>query len=133
MSKIFSFIFDMFTDPLTLPIEPWKEWLIIGIIGLIAYVVAFIIVGNMYDSDQINGSLAGSIFHWSIRFLIFVPVWFVVYWVIVIGQWIVSHPFVALGIAGGALILAVTAYLIYYYINKRRKNKKSEADVDNDV
>ena len=133
MSKIFSFIFDMFTDPLTLPIEPWKEWLIIGIIGLIAYVVAFIIVGNMYDSDQINGSLAGSIFHWVIRLLIFVPAWFAVYWVIVIGQWIVSHPFVALGIAGGALILAVTAYLIYYYINKRRKNKKSEADVDNDV
>ena len=111
----------MFTDPLTLPIEPWKEWLIIGIIGVIAYVVAFIIVDNMYGSGKINGSLAGSIFHWIIRFLIFVPVWFVVYWVIVIGQWIVSHPFVALGIAGGALIFAVTTYLICYYIKKIRK------------
>lgn len=122
MSKIFSFIFDMFSDPLTLPIEPWKEWLIIGIIGVIAQIVAFIIVGNMYGSGKICGSLAGSIFHWIIRLLILVPIWFVVYWVIVIGQWIVSHPFVALGIAGGTLIFAVTTCLICYYIRKIRKS-----------
>lgn len=34
MREILSFIFDMATDPLTLPIEPWKEWIILGVIGL---------------------------------------------------------------------------------------------------
>ena len=125
MSKIFSFIFDKITDPLTLPIEPWKEWIIISVIGLIAYIFSFAIVGNMYDSGEISGSLAGSICHWAIRLLIFVPVWFVVYWVIVIGQWIIAHLFLALVIAVAVIILAVAIYFTSFHIKKIRKIDRS--------
>lgn len=126
MSKIFSFIFDKITDPLTLPIEPWKEWIILGVIGVIAYILSFAIVGNMYDSGEISGSLAGRICHWAIRLLIFVPVWFVVYWVIVIGQWIIAHLFLALTIAVGVIILAVGIWFVVFYKKQNQKNLKDK-------
>lgn len=119
MSKIFSFIFDKFTDPLTLPIEPWKEWIILGIIGALAYVASFLIVGVMYDEGDISGKLAGSFFHWVIRLLIFIPVWFIVYWVIVIAQWIMAHWVLTIAITGGLILLAIVIWLIVSY-NKQK-------------
>ena len=91
MRELLSFIFDKFTDPLTLPIEPLYEWAILGIIGIIAYVISFRVVGNMYDSGIIGGRFLGSLFHWIIRLLIFVPIWFIVYWGIQIVQWIIAR------------------------------------------
>ncbi len=88
LREIFIFIFDKFKDPLTLPIEPLYEWIILGIIGAVAYIASFRIIGDMYDDGSISGKFLGSLFHWGIRLLIFVPVWFVAYWVIVIAQWI---------------------------------------------
>ena len=120
MKEIFSFIFDKFTDPLTLPIEPLYEWVILGVIGLIAYITSFRIVGDMYDSGSISGSFLGSLFHWIIRLLIFVPIWFVVYWVIVIAQWIVTHWILALSILGGLIVLFVT--IIGFIQYRKSKN-----------
>ena len=119
MREIFSFIFDRFTDPLTLPIEPLYEWIILGIIGLVAYAVSFLIVGDMYDSGSISGSFLGSLFHWIIRFFIFVPIWFVVYWVIVIAQWIISHWVLVLSILGGLIVLTVATISIIHYSSSR--------------
>ena len=120
MREIFSFIFDKFTDPLTLPIEPLYEWIILGLIGLIAYIASFRIVGDLYDSGSINGSFLGRLFHWIIRLLIFVPIWFVVYWVIVIVQWIVTHWILALSILGGLIVLFVT--IIGFIQYRKSKN-----------
>lgn len=121
MREIFSFIFDMFTDPLTLPIEPLYEWIILGVIGIIAYIASFRIVGDMYDGGAISGSFLGSLFHWIIRLLIFVPVWFVVYWAIVIGQWIISNWVLALCIAGGLIAVIAILIGIVHYLNSRKE------------
>ena len=120
LKEIFSFIFDKFTDPLTLPIEPLYEWIILGVIGLIAYAGSFRIVGDMYDSGSISGSFLGSLFHWIIRLLIFVPIWFVVYWVIVIAQWITTHGVLALSILGGLIILTIAIIGAIHYFNSRK-------------
>jgi hypothetical protein len=37
LRELFSFIFDKLTDPLGLPIAVWKEWLILLILGELAY------------------------------------------------------------------------------------------------
>ena len=123
MREIFSFIFDKFTDPLTLPIEPLYEWIILGVIGLIAYVASFRIVGDMYDSGTISGSFLGSLFHWIIRLLIFVPVWFVVYWVIVIGQWIIANWVLALCILGGLIAVVGGIIGFLHYRNDRKEQR----------
>ena len=38
---MFKFIFDLATEPLGLPIEWYYEWLILGVIGFIAYLFAY--------------------------------------------------------------------------------------------
>ena len=50
MRELFSFIFDKLTDPLGLPIAVWKEWLILLILGELAYIIAFSVFGDMYDA-----------------------------------------------------------------------------------
>lgn len=127
MKEILSFIFDMATDPLTLPIEPLKEWIILGVIGLIAYAASFRIVGDLYASGDISGRTAGSVLHWIIRLLIFVPVWFVTYWVIVIGQWIKAHFALTMGILGIAITLAVATVFLFRHHNINVSNRTEGA------
>ena len=61
---MFKFIFDLATEPLGLPIEWYYEWLILGVIGIIAYSFAYDKVGDMYHSHVISGRVLGSFFHW---------------------------------------------------------------------
>ena len=117
MRELFSFIFDQLTDPLTLPVDPLYEWAILGIIGLIARTVSFRRVGDMYRSGFIHGSFLGSLFHWIIRFLIFIPFWFVVYWTIVIGQWIVANWVILLCSLFGMTVLSVVIYRVLFKTN----------------
>lgn len=121
MREIFSFIFDKIIDPLTLPIHPLYEWLILGVIGLIAYVVAYRTVGNMYRSGDIDGRFFGSLFHWIIRAVVFFVIWFIIYWAIVIGQWISTHIALTLGILGGVIIIGITAYFLISHIIKETR------------
>ena len=106
MREIMSFLFDRITDPLGLPIEAWKEWIILGIIGLVAYIVAFRSVGDLYDSGMISSGTAGRIAHWIIRFFVFVPIWAVTYGVIAIGKLVIAHWGVILCVLGACLLVA---------------------------
>ncbi len=115
LTEIFGFMFDMATDPLSLPINPLYEWAILGVIGIFAYAVAYRLVGDMYDSGDISGSTLGSIFHWIIRFLIFIAVWFVTYTVIVVGQWIAAHWVIVASVAGALALTITIAYATYKF------------------
>ena len=119
MKELFSFIIDQITDPLSLPINPLYEWVILGVIGLIAYVVAYNKVGDMYHSGMIHGSLLGSLSHWIIRLLTFIPLWFVTYWAIVIGQWIIANWIVVVSVLAG-VTACVLACVIYRHINNKK-------------
>ena len=48
MSVIYSLIFDLITEPLGLPIDWYKEYLIMLIVGIIAYEFASDFVGKAY-------------------------------------------------------------------------------------
>ena len=123
LREIFSFIFDKATDPLTLPIHFLWEWLILGVIGEIAYQFAFRKVGSLYRTGVISGRFAGSLLHWIIRFFIYVPVWVIVYWVIVFVQWIIAHWVAAIIIAVSAVIFGIAIAVVYKSIkNKQRKS-----------
>lgn len=120
-TEIFRFIFDMATDPLSLPIHPLYEWAILFIIGEIAYRFAFQTVGDMYDSGEISGRILGSLFHWIIRILIFAAVWLVTYTAIVVGQWIAAHWIIVTS-AAGTLALAITIVCVTYKIRSAVKS-----------
>ena len=121
MRELFRFFFDHVTDPLTLPIDPLKEWAILGAIGFIAYCIARNAVGGMYRSHTIHGSFLGSLFHWMIRLPVFCALWFVVYWTIVIGQWVIAHWVIVVG----TILSLVALYLLCrYMINHRVQSAK---------
>lgn len=96
---MFKFIFDLITEPLGLPIEWYYEWIILLVIGEIAYRVAYDKVGVLYKSGSISGKSAGSFFHWIIRTVVFVAIWAITYGVIWIGKFVMAHKIqVAIGI-----------------------------------
>ena len=55
---MFKFIFDLITEPLGLPIEWYYEWIILLVIGEMAYRVAYNKVGVLYQSGSISGKSA---------------------------------------------------------------------------
>ena len=72
---IFKFIFKHITNPLAININPIYEYIILIVIGTIAYTVAFRKVGQLYDSGFISGSMIGSVIHWTIRLILFILMW----------------------------------------------------------
>ena len=120
MREIFSFVFDKITDPLTLPISPLYEWLILAVVGLVAYIVAFRAVGSMYDTGMISSRSGGSLFHWIIRVVVFIPIWAAVYGIIALAQWVMGHWVIALCILVGLIILGIAVL----FIIKRRANRR---------
>ncbi len=98
-------IFDLLTSPLGVPIAWYWEFLIIWIISGIAYRVAFALVGRIYDSHLIFGSLSGSIYHWIIRLFFFVLLWAVIYGIVVAVKWVVANYILCLCVLGSAVIV----------------------------
>lgn len=88
MSELFNFL----TFPLGLPIEPFWSYVIMLIVGVAAYKIAYYAVGKMYGKGEIQGKSEGSAWHWIIRMLVFVVIWAVLYDVIAVVKFFVEYP-----------------------------------------
>lgn len=66
-------VFDLITSPLGLNINPIAEWIIMLIVGEIAYRYAYYKVGEF----DIGISIVNFILHWTIRMLMYILLWFV--------------------------------------------------------
>lgn len=115
MSAIFKFLFERATDPLGLPINAFYEYIILAVIGAVAYGIAYSKVGDMYHGSLISGRTEGSFFHWLIRLILFVGLWLLAYGAIqgyyfVTANWQIILM-IASSVAGAAMLctLAVTA------------------------
>lgn len=129
---MFRFIFDLATEPLGLPIDWYYEWIILGVIGYIAYLIAYDKVGSLYHGDFISGRAAGSFFHWIIRTIYFIVMWAITYGVIWTGKFVMAHKRqVAIGIC--SIVAVVIAVKIFIWIKERNKLVKVSVKVeDND-
>lgn len=87
----------MLTDPLTLPISPLWEYLILLILGVIAFKIGW------YISP---GGALGSVTHWIVRFFALIALWAITYWTIVAVQWILINRLLVV-----AFLLALTAVI----------------------
>lgn len=79
-------VFELLTSPLTISNNYFVNSIIIGLIGVIAFKVAFKIVGDIGLFGEV-----GSILHWIIRFVTFFLLWFACCTVIEIAKFIISH------------------------------------------
>ena len=130
LEQQFKFIFDLATEPLGLPIEWYYEWIILAVIGYIAYLIAYEKVGSLYHGDLISGRAAGSFCHWIIRTLYFIVMWAIAYGVIWIGKFVMAHKIqVAIGIC--SIVAVAIAVKIFIWIKERNKLVKVSVKVEN--
>jgi len=122
LREVLSFLFDRITNPLGLPIAWYWEWIILAVIELAAFAIAFRAVGNLYADGMISGSTAGSVLHWIIRLIVFVVIWAITYFVIWLAKLIFAHWLLIVSILGGILVTAAIICLIVRYTRKGGEN-----------
>ena len=117
-------LFEFLTEPLGLPIEWYYEYVILAVVGFIAYMIAFRCVGSMYREGFISSRGAGSFFHWLIRLIFFVIIWAVTYGVIAFVKWLCANWILVLCVLGGIVLLVAIITTTISIIKK--KNTSSE-------
>ena len=127
---MFKFIFDLLTDPLGLPIEWYWEYIVLLVIGAVAYAVAYRCVGDMYSGGMIDGSTSGSFFHWLIRLILCVILWAVTYGIIAVVKWLTDNWVLVLSILGGVVATVGIAAVIAIIVRKRKKKVGTEVSDD---
>lgn len=127
---MFKILFDLLTDPLGLPIEWYWEYLILAVIGAVAYGIAYRCVGDMYHSGAIDGRTSGSFFHWLIRLILFAALWAVTYGVIAAVRWLTENWVMVLCILGGIVAVAGIAVATIIFIRSRKKKPETEVATD---
>lgn len=121
---MFKLLFEFLTEPLGLPIAWYYEYVILAVVGFVAYAIAFRWVGSMYNEGFITSRGAGSFFHWLIRLIFFVIIWAVTYGVIAFVKWLCANWILVLSVLGGIVLLAVVITITIALIKK--KNTSSE-------
>ena len=122
MRELFSFIFDKLTDPLRLPIAVWKEWLILLVLGELAYVIAFRVVGDMYNAGDVSTGIGGSFFHWMIRLIVFVAMWAITCGAIWAYRFCAAHWIAVVSTLGGLLVCGVIGFVVYHKMKGGTQN-----------
>ena len=100
MRPIYSLFFDLLTDPLGLPIHPLWEYVILLVIGEIAFRIAW---------NASPGGFGGSTIHWFVRIITFALMWAVTYAVIAVGQFIIAHWIPIVCIIAALVLIGILA------------------------
>ena len=74
---MYKIIFSILIDPLGLPINALYEYLILIVIGEIAYRVAYWKVGGLIDEGLLPDKNLSKMTHWIIRFVVYLLIWLV--------------------------------------------------------
>ncbi len=85
-------LFEYLTHSFSLLDNPIDDYMAMAIVGVIAYMIAYSIVGKLYRYDIIDGRGAGRILHWIIRGIVFVIIYYVFATAIRIYKWFNALP-----------------------------------------
>mgnify|MGYP000859177726 FL=1 len=126
MKQILKPVFEMITGEYVLFDNIIYNYIILGIVGIIALKVAWDFVGKLYDSGIIMGKSSGSIIHWTIRLITFIVLFYILSGIIWLTKIIYSHKTVS------AIILAssVIFMILYKFIQKVYRNNKRDVIKD---
>lgn len=96
------FVFDLITSPFSLFENSFYDYIAIAVIGYIAYKIAYSIVGDIGLRRE-----AGSIAHWTIRFIVFVAMWLMCCIIIKVITFIINNWVIVTTCATMILILYI--------------------------
>lgn len=114
-------LFEFMTSYYSLFDNPIYNYFLMAIVGVLAFIIAWKVVGSLYDDKYIISKKAGSIIHWVIRLIAFIIVFSfasIIIWivklilVIPIWLWIVI------------LIVFLLIFLLAIFNNKFKKPER---------
>ncbi len=110
-------LFELFTSPLGLPINPLYEYLLLGAIGVVAFWIAYGLAG-------LYGSTSGErkFLHWIIRFVVFVALWVIAR----VGIWVFNNQMTAFIIACSVIGLFILIAIIRKIVSFAKRKKQEE-------
>lgn len=120
---MYKFLFELFTSELTLPIEPLHEYIILAIIGAIAFSVGW---------DVSPGGKWGSLIHWAVRFAVFVGLWFITGIVLMVAQWVMNNWILVVSVVGGILLLIAIISITRLILKKKNARKENQNNDNNE-
>ncbi len=106
-------IFEYLTDSYSLLENPVQDMIVMAILGYLAYLIAYRVVGNLYHGGIIDGSGEGKIFHWIIRFVVLTAFVAVCTIAIRVRVWFVGLPDIKWWIIGGIAAVVISLYVFY--------------------
>lgn len=107
------FLYELFTNPLGLPIDPLLEYLIILVVGEIAHEIAYWV--------SPGGKTFGSVVYWFTKLLTFIAMWAVLYGIIVAFQFVTKYWIWFASIGGGLVVMTIVVLWIVHYKKKKRE------------
>ena len=110
--KLKKILFELLISPLTISNNYYLNSMTIGLIGIVAFKIAFKIVGNI----GIRGEI-GSLLHWIIRFLVFILLWVLCCLVVNIVKFVINHLFLL-------LTIFIVCFIFYKLISTYEVNLK---------
>ena len=116
---MYKFLFELLTDPLSLPINQIWEYVILSIVGFVAFKIAW---------NESPGGPFGSLIHWTIRFFVFVLLWIVTEIIILVCQWLIENWVIAGCVIGGVVVVSIIFAFIRKMLYKKRGNEVKECE-----
>lgn len=113
--------FNFVTDQFTLFDNYLYNYMAMGIIGAIAFVIAYGLVGKLYDNDIIEGASIGSILHWIIRLIVCTALFLAVSFVIWLVKAIIAIPFYIWLIMLGMIAIGFIGFIVVKIWSYNRK------------
>lgn len=118
------FLFEYIVDSFSLLENPLDDYVVMAIIGIISYAIAYGLVGKLYNYHMIDGRGAGHILHWIIRLIVFVIIFYLAATTIRIYNWFIALPNYKWWIIGFAIAGVTVTYSLCKYLLYRRSLQK---------
>lgn len=112
-------LFEILVDSLKLPINGFYEWLIMAIVGVIAYRLAYTKTGKMIRTGHISRK-QGSDVHWALRFIYYFAMWVILRIAICIYRFVVANKGVSI-FAAGCIVALITTIMIFKNIEDNKR------------
>ena len=128
MKEILKPIFELIIGEFTLFGDVLYNYIALGVIGTLAFVIAFRLVGKIYDSGIISSRAAGSFLHWTIRLVVFTVFFYIFSLIIWLVKFIATIPQETWFIIGAVGLLAITLIIIFKVrkISSTKNTKQKE-------
>lgn len=121
---MFSALFYYYTMSLSVFDDPIANYFAMGIVGWVAYLIAFRGVGKLKSYGIVNKSSTMSDLHWIIRLIVMFAICFLVATIFRIYEWVISIPIWIWFVLIGSIVFILTTVII---VNMKRKKISAKA------